>query len=131
MSKYADNIVRIPCSLNNEFFKYWLDFLRPFHGLTPKETNVAAAFLAKRFELSESIIRDDILDTVLMSDEVKREIRDKENMSATHFQVILTKLRNSKVIVNDRLNKRFIPHLEKDGKDFKLMLLFEFKDETK
>ena len=131
MSKYADNIVRIPCSLDREFFKYWFDFLNPFHGMTPRETDVASAFLYKRVELSESIVRDEVLDAVLMSDDIKRQIREEVGMSASHFQVVLTKLKALKIIVNEKLNKRFVPHLRKDGKDFRLMLLFEFKDVPK
>lgn len=39
------------------------------------------------------------------------------------------KLRKNKLIVDGKLNKRFIPNVSADPKDFKLMLYFEFKDD--
>lgn len=130
MSKNADNIVRIPCSLGVNFYKYWLGFLTPFHRLTPRETDVLATVLNTRRILSESIHRDDILDAVLFSDETKRKMREELGMSPTHLQVILSKLKTMKIIDNDRVNKRFIPPLRKDGEDFKMLLLFDFSSDV-
>ena len=39
MGKKANNIVRISTSLNTNFFKYWFEFLKPFHNLTEREMN--------------------------------------------------------------------------------------------
>ena len=46
-----------------------------------------------------------------MNEATKREIRESCNLSATHFQVIMGKLRESKVIVNNKINPRFIPNI--------------------
>ena len=43
-----DNVIRIPCNLDN-LFRYWLDFLAPFHNLTSREADVATAFLKERY----------------------------------------------------------------------------------
>jgi hypothetical protein len=50
-----NNVIRIPTTLKDSFFKYWLEFLRPFHGLTNKEIELAAVIIQKRHELSKVI----------------------------------------------------------------------------
>ena len=46
--KKANNIVRIPTSLNGKFFRYWFEFLQPFHNLTNREIDVITAFVKQR-----------------------------------------------------------------------------------
>ena len=45
MNKKANNIIRIPTSLNGKFFKYWFEFLKPFHKLTDREIDVITSFV--------------------------------------------------------------------------------------
>lgn len=120
-----DSVVRIPASLTGSFFKFWFEFLTPIHKLTEREIGVIACFLKYRYELSLVISDEDILDSVVMSDSTRKKVRADCNMSLAHFQVILSKLRKNKIIVNDRINKRFIPQLSKDSKDYKLLLYFD------
>jgi hypothetical protein len=80
----VNNVVRIPTSLN-DFFKYWLEFLKPFHSLTDREIDVAASFIKKRFELSFKINDSEILDQILMSEDTKRKIREECDISSAHF----------------------------------------------
>ena len=129
MKGEVDNVINIPTSLKGKFFKYWFKFLLPFHGLTDREMDVAAAFLLKRFELSKVISDDNLLDSVLMSEDTKRSLRDECNIKHPHFQVIMSKLRKTKVIIDNRLNPRFIPNVKEENGNFKLLLLFSFTDE--
>ena len=126
MAKQVDSIVRIPCKVDGKFFRYWFEFLQPFHNLTNRETDIITAFVKKRYELSKVIKDDEILDKVTMSDDVKREIRDECNVSLPHFQVIMGKLRKNKVIVDGKINPRYIPSLKEEDGSFKMMLLFDF-----
>lgn len=126
MAKQVDSIVRIPCKVDGKFFRYWFEFLQPFHNLTDRETDIITAFVKKRYELSKVIKDDEILDKVTMSDDVKREIRDECNVSLPHFQVIMGKLRKNKVIVDGKINPRYIPSLKEEDGSFKMMLLFDF-----
>ena len=126
MAKQVDSIVRIPCKVDDKFFRYWFEFLQPFHNLTDRETDIITAFVKKRYELSKVIKDDEILDKVTMSDDVKREIRDECNVSLPHFQVIMGKLRKNKVIVDGKINPRYIPSLKEEDGSFKMMLLFDF-----
>lgn len=126
MIKKSNNIVRIPTSLD-KFFKYWFLFLRPFHNLTDREIDVASSLIKYRYELSKVIKDDVILDRVTMGEDTKRKIREECNITLPHFQVIMGKLRKNNVIVDNRINPRFIPNVTEDAGTFQLLLLFDIK----
>lgn len=122
-----NNIARVPCSLDKNFFRYWFMFLEPFHKLTKREIDVAASFVKQRYELSKVIKDSEILDRVTMSEDTKKKVREECNITLPHFQVILGKLRKNKVIVDDKINPKFIPNINADNDTFQLLLLFELK----
>jgi hypothetical protein len=130
MTDKPNNIVRIPCSLSKDFFKYWFVFLRPFHNLTDREIDVVVSFLKKRFELSQKISDTDILNKVLMGEDTKRQIREENNISLQHFQVIMGKLRKKNIIVDNKINPKFIPNIQEESKNFKLLLLFDLNEKN-
>lgn len=127
MNKEINNVIRIPTSLNSKFFRYWFEFLQPFHKLTEREIDVITSLVKQRYELSKVIKDDEILDRVTMSEDTKRKVREECNMSLPHFQVIMGKLRKSKVIIDNKINPRFIPNIREDSGTFQLLLLFELK----
>jgi hypothetical protein len=127
MKNRVNNVIRIPASLEGSFFKYWFLFLEPFHHLTAREIDVIACFVKQRFELSKVIKDDTILDKVVMSEDTKAKVREECNITLPHFQVVMGKLRKNKVIVDGKINPKFIPRLEEDGDNFKLMLLFDLQ----
>lgn len=127
MEKKANNVARIPTSLDGRFFKYWFEFLHPFHKLTDREMDVIASFVKHRYELSKVIKDNDILDKVTMSEDTKRKVREECSMTLPHFQVIMGKLRKSKVIIDGRINPKFIPNIDEESGNFRLMLLFDLK----
>jgi hypothetical protein len=122
-----NNVITIPTSTEGKFFKYWFEFLRPFHKLTDREIDVIASFVRHRYNLSKVIKDQDILDKVTMGEDTKRQIREDCNITQAHFQVIMTKLKKSKVIDNGKINPRFIPRLEGDDKNFQLLLSFDLQ----
>ena len=71
-----NNVIRVPCNLDS-LFRYWLDFLNPFHNLTSRETDVATAFLRERYRLSKLILDVDLVDRTLMSEESQRKLRQE------------------------------------------------------
>ena len=127
MNKEINNVIRIPTSLNSKFFRYWFEFLQPFHKLTEREIDVITSLVKQRYELSKVIKVDEILDRVTMSEDTKRKVREECNMTLPHFQVIMGKLRKSKVIIDNKINPRFIPNIREDSGTFQLLLLFELK----
>jgi len=119
-------VISISCSLDNSFFKYWFEFLKPFHNLTGREMDVIVSLTKHRHQLSKVVKDDVILDKVVMSEDVRKQVREECNLSLPHFQVIMGKLRDNKVIVNNKINPRFIPNIKEEDGNFKLMLLFDF-----
>lgn len=116
-----------------EFFKKWLEFILPFHHMTPKEMDIVSAYLYKRYELSAAIKDNDLLDRVTMGSDFRDEVRALCDMSLNQFQVLLCKLRKRGVLVNDRIHPKLIPNLVVDNNtgSFKLLLLFDFEDYAK
>ena len=125
MSKNT-NIVRIAPD-KAKFFRYWFEFLQPFHKLPPREMDVIATFLRERSDLSAVIRDEDLLDKVVFSEEIKRKVREECGIKAQHFQVIMSKLKKSGIIVNNKINKKFIPNIEEDAKEFRLIFHFDMQ----
>jgi hypothetical protein len=125
--KKANNIIRIPTSLSGSFFKYWLLFLKPFHKLADREIDIAASLIKQRYELSKVIKDDEILDRVTMSEDTKKKVREECGITLAYFQVIMGKLRKNKVIIDNKINPKFIPNLPEDG-NFSLLLYFELNE---
>ena len=126
MAKQVDSIVRIPCKVDGKFFKYWFEFLTPFHNLTEREMDVITSFVKQRYELSKVIKDNEILDKVTMSEDTKKKVREECDISLPHFQVIMGKLRKNKVIIDGKINPRYIPSVDEENGSFKMMLLFDF-----
>lgn len=128
MMKKPNNIVRIPCSLDKSFFRLWFKFLEPFHKLTDREIDVITSFVKQRYGLSKVIKDNEILDKVTMSEDTKKKVREECNITLPHFQVIMGKLRKNKVIVDGKINPRFIPNIDEETGTFQLLLLFELNE---
>lgn len=121
------SVIRIPTSLDGKFFRYWFEFLEPLHKLTGREIDVITSFVKQRYELSKVIKDSEILDKVTMSEDTKKKVREDCEMSLAHFQLIMSKLRKNKVIVNNKINPRFIPQITEDMESFPLLINFDFK----
>ena len=128
MKSGVDNVLSIPTSLKGKFFKHWFKFLLPYHGLTDREMDIAAAFLLKRYELSKVISDTNILESVLMNEDTKRTIREECGVKHQHFQVIMSKLRKAKIVLDNKINPRFIPNVKEENGNVTLLLLFTFDD---
>lgn len=124
MSK-VDNTVRIPTSIKGSFFKCWLEFLAPLHHLTPREIDVASAFLKQRYELGKVVSDPDLLDKIIMSEETKAKVREDCNISAAHFQVIMGKLRKNNVIKDNKINQKLIPKFNEESNNCLLLICFD------
>lgn len=118
---------KLKMSPDGDFFRCWVDVLQAIHKLTKREMDVLAEFLKVRYKLSKEIINPDRLDRVLMSEETKREIREKCHIKAKHFQVIMSKFRKNGVIKDGKIYMNLIPTINEEGVG--LMIYFSFKDE--
>lgn len=122
-----DSNSRLSMSPEGDFFRVWVEFLKPIHNLTNKEMDVLAAFLKKRYELGKVITDTEVLDSVLMSENTKKEIREQCGIKTKHFQVIMCKFRKKGVVINNRIFLNLIPTITQEGVG--LMVYFNFKNE--
>ena len=119
-----DNVLVIKSSFD-EMFRYWLTFLRPVHNLTDREIDVVSGFIRKRYELSKSILDEELLDKNLMNESTKRTIRDECGLTVSHFQIILSKLKKKKVIVENKISPKYIPRINENAKGLQLLIYFQ------
>ena len=124
-----NNVARVPCSLSDSFFKYWFMFWEPFHKLTKREIDVAASLVKTRYELSKVVKDEAILDKLIMSEDVKKKVREECNIQTQHFQVIMSNLRKHQVIKNGKINPIFIPRIREGEDALQLLFLFDFSQD--
>lgn len=125
MKGKVDSVIKIPTTLD-DFFRYWFEFLKPFHQLTGREIDVATALVKQRYKLGKVITDNNILDKVVMSEDTRKLVREECKLSLPHFQVIMGKLKKHKVIIDSRINPKFIPNVIEENGNFQLLLLFDF-----
>ena len=124
-----NNVARVPCSLSDSFFKYWFMFWEPFHKLTKREIDVAASLVKTRYELSKVVKDEAILDKLIMSEDVKKKVREECNIQTQHFKVIMSNLRKHQVIKNGKINPIFIPRIREGENTLQLLFLFDFSQD--
>lgn len=122
----VNNVIRIPTSLQGRFFRIWLEFLTPLHNLTDTEKDVVASFLKNRFELSKAVSDNELLDKIVLSENIREKVKTECNISSAFFRVILGKLKKTGMIVDGKLNPKFIPkNINENDGSFKLLLYFD------
>ncbi|MGK0464791.1 hypothetical protein [Clostridium sp.] len=120
------NIKRIHTD-KRSIFRYWLEFLKPYHKLRTKEIEALSLMLYYRYELSRDIADEELVDMILFSTETRAKIRkDLKGMGQKVFNNLLTSLRKKKVLTKkNKINPVLIPSMTEDG--FKLVFNFEVK----
>jgi len=120
------NVKRIHTS-KKSIFRFWLEFLRPYHKLRTKEIEALALMLYYRYELTREIKDMEMVDMILFSTQTRTKIReDLGGMGQKVFNNLLTSLRKKEVITKDnKINPVLIPNMTEDG--FKLVFDFEVK----
>lgn len=120
------NIKRIHTD-KKSIFRYWLEFLKPYHKLRAKEIEALSLMLYYRYELSREIKDPEMVDMILFSTQTRNKIReDLGKMGQKVFNNLLTSLRKKEIISKDnKINHVLIPNMTEDG--FKLIFDFEVK----
>ena len=126
MSNQKMNIKRIHTD-KKSIFRYWLEFLKPYHKLRTKEIEALSLMLYYRYELSREIKDPDMVDMILFSTQTRSKIReDLGGMGQKVFNNLLTSLRKKNIISKEnKINHVLIPNMSEDG--FKLVFDFEVK----
>lgn len=123
-------LIKVPSSLEDgSFYKWWIRFLSPFHSLTEREMDVAAALFRRRYELSKTVHDPVLLDKVVLDADSRKVIENELNLKYGYMKLILTKLRKNKIIKDGRLNPKFVPNIEVvNGKPkISVLIVFDLK----
>lgn len=125
------NIVYMPVNSEEDFYYYWLVFLKPFHPLVNKEMIIAAEFLYQRQLLSEVISDSELIDTALLSKDTAEKIKEKHKISNSYYKVIISNFRKNGFIQEERINPKYIPNREFGEKTFQLTFHFDLRNVDK
>lgn len=68
---------------------------------------------------------DSMLDKVLFTEEVKKDIISSLGITNGNFQATLTNLRKAGVIDNNTISKRYLPSLEYGDDSYRLLINFK------
>ena len=79
-----NNVVRIPTT-KEKFFKYWFEFLKPFHNLTNREIEVISSFVKHRYKLSLNITSEELLNKIIKEELL--EIKEEFSKLTTSFNI--------------------------------------------
>lgn len=124
------NVKRISTS-KKEIFRYWLEFLKPYHKLRQKEIEVLSLMLYYRYELSREVKNPDLVNKLLFSTDTRNQIReDLSDMGQKVFNNLLSSLRKKGVLSDKNvINPVLIPSMTENG--FQLIFNFEIDPKTR
>lgn len=133
----ADGLARVPTT-SKSFLRTWLEIMVPFHHLTPREMDFAAALIAKREEIAASVDSKKspaLVDKILFDKETRQEVMDKAGITKSYAPVIFQKMKDVGFIQDKkdgggkRINPSYLPTWKK-GEPFRMVFVFENRDET-
>lgn len=121
-NKKLDAVLNIPYSNREEFYEWWVTFLKPIHKMSSVPCKVFAMLLAERERYSKTNDASNV-DTLLFSSEAQDVICDKLKIDKSKLWCHLSVLRKYGVVNKNKINPKFIPEIT-DDKAFKLMVRF-------
>lgn len=125
-TRKPNNILVVHGGPTTGFFKSWCIYMRPIVKLSDKEIDIVACFLKQRWELSKVISDPIILDSQLMSNEVKDRVISECGITRQHFYVLMSSLKKHKVFTSAGINPRLVPNIRKnDDGIFQFLILFK------
>jgi|TARA_R110000822_G_scaffold152112_8_gene291359 hypothetical protein len=120
-------VANINIKLKGLFFK-WMEITKPFHKLTNQQQGVLALFLYYHYTYKEEITNQKILWKIIFDYDTKMLIKEELGLKDAGFQNIIHQLRKKGVIKNKRVTSAYIPNLEKQAKNFKIIFNFNIVD---
>ena len=122
------NVARVHSTSGIDFFYKWLSFIKPLHNLTKLEMKVMALILAKRQELMFLVKDETLINNLLKSSQMRRDMRNELDMTSTQFNILYSNLKRAGAIDEDRVLSKFIPNVECDSKEYRLILIFDINE---
>lgn len=124
-------LLNIPYSSKEEFYERWVEFLRPFHGMSSVPCKVFATLLCAREQCAKSSNEDSVIDMLLFSDEVQQEVCKKLGIDRARMYCNLSILRKYGVMTENRINSKFIPDVKEENGEYKVLIRFCYKNDNR
>jgi spore coat polysaccharide biosynthesis predicted glycosyltransferase SpsG len=111
-----------------KFFFRYIEFLQPFHKLQKQQYTVVALLLYYHYQFSKEITNNKILWKTVFDYDTKILITDELGITTQGLENIYTKLRKSKVIIDNEISSVYIPKIDKKSKTFTININFKIID---
>lgn len=111
-----------------KLFNLWLNITSPFHNLTKQQIDVLALLLYFHKKLENEITNKKILWKIVFDYETKQKIKEELDISDASLQNVLTSLRKKNIISNNQIVSTYIPKIEKESSNFKVVFNFNIID---
>ena len=120
-------IANIKVSRKSLFYR-WLEITKPFHKLTSQQHNILSLLLYYFFEYKKDIKNDKLCWKMVFDYETKHLIKNELGIKDPNLQNVLTTLRKKGVIIDNAIVSTYIPNLEEDSNNFKVIFNFNIID---
>lgn len=129
MAEFKPDSVAPAVCTKETFLKAWMQFMYPYHRLTPREQDLAVIYLETYLKLCKDIPDNvELRNKILMSEETQRDIREKCGLKVPQIQLYKSKFRQNKFLINGRINPKMIPSIDALEKDkYQLLVVFDMK----
>ena len=107
-----------------DLFIKWLEITSSFHHLTKQEMRILSLLLYYHYQYRHEITNQKVLWKLVFDYDTKKSILKEVGITDAVYRNILTKLRKSKIIINNRIVDTFIPQLELNSKQFRIIFNF-------
>jgi D-mannonate dehydratase len=107
-----------------DLFFRWLEITSFLHGLTTQQKRVLSLFLYHHFKLKQEISNNKLLWKLVFDYDIKHQIKEELNIKDSVLQNILTKFRKIGIIKDNVILSLYIPDLEKETTNFKILFNF-------
>lgn len=109
-------------------FKKWLEITKCFHNLTNQQQNVLSLLIYHYYTNKKDITNEKILWKIVFDYDTKALIKDELGIKDQVFQNILYQLRKQNVIVDNKISNFYIPNIEQNANNFKVIFNFNIVD---
>lgn len=111
-------------TVDKNLISYWLMFINPFFSLSPKEMFLLRALVDSYINISKSCKDEALINQLLFSTENRKKLKSELSITDNYFDVLLNKLREHKVISDNKIILPILPKITEDG-NFNLIITFK------
>lgn len=121
-------VATIPIYKKDLFYR-WLELTKPFHKLPPQQIRFLSLLLFYYDKYKIQTNSEELAWKLVFNYDTKKEIKEVMNIKDQSLQNLFTVMRGKNIIKDNKVIDRYIPNVEKDAKEFRLIFNFKILDE--